>query len=171
MEFIPSFNPANLKKKLDIIKIDYDISNLTDNQKLVIKYLIECSKILNDIFLIQNYSDNIKLKDEIISLNNPDLIDFFNIMAGPYDHFENDKSYIIGINELDQAGFYPEDLTRQEWDDFLALHPKLKDDYISPYTIIKREYNKLNAIPYSVYFKEYLTKAIECLTSAIQIFA
>jgi hypothetical protein len=167
MEFVSGFNPGILKKKLSIIKIEEDISRLTENQRIVIKNLVECSKIMQEIFLIQNYPDNLKLMDELLKLNNPEISDFFNVMAGPFDRFDNDRSYIADIKESDQAGFYPQDLTRDEWDNFLSANPEIKENFISPYTVIRRDNGKLTALPYSEFYKDYLSRAIDCLKNAI----
>ena len=46
-------------------------------------------------------------------------------------------------------GFYPADLTKEQFDDYLASHPAEAEALTSPYTVVKRQGDKLVAVPYS----------------------
>jgi hypothetical protein len=166
MKTYPGFDPARIKNKLKVIKIEPDISYLTSNQKEVLKYLIECAKILDDIYLLQKNPESLKLKREIEQSGNIKLLNYFNVMAGPFDQFEENIPFIEGCKFPEKGGFYPEDITLEEFDEFIKNNPDVEEDFISPYTIVVRENKKLKAIPYSEYYKEYLTKASEFLDEA-----
>ncbi|HOV15279.1 MAG TPA: hypothetical protein PK771_13405, partial [Spirochaetota bacterium] len=149
MNLKKNFNTDSLKKHLEIIEINPDISYLTENQKKVISYLIEATKIIDDVFFIQKYRRNLELKEEIKNLNDKKLLTYFTIQQGAFDQFNNNESYIEGIERNDRSGFYPEDLTINEWETFLKNHIDEKNVFISNWTVITRDKSELNAIPYS----------------------
>ena len=119
MDFIPEFNPKEILKKLTITKIDTDLTHLNNNQKKVVNLLIKCALVLEDIFYLQRYPDNLKLREEIKKINDPLVLQFYKVMAGPYDHFNDDKPYIKNVKKAGKAGFYPENLTKIEWEQIL----------------------------------------------------
>jgi len=164
MKLIDGFKPESIIEKLSITKLDADISFLSKNQKKIIENLINCAKIIDDVYYLQKFADNKKLKDEIMKTNNPPLILCYKIMCGPYDNFNNDMPFIEGINKSDKVGFYPEDLTKVEWEKI--INTVNKDEFISPYTIIRWDNETLKAIPYSEFYKEYLSEASKFLRIA-----
>lgn len=168
VEFIQGFNPEEILKKLVVIKIDTDISHLSINQKKVIDLLIKCAHVLEDIYYIQKYPENLKLRGEILNQNNPLIIQYYKVMAGPYDHFNNDEPYIKNVVKTDKFGFYPDDLTIKEWDELINKNIDKKDDFISPYMVIKRYKDELKPIPYSQYYKELLTKAHDVIKETLE---
>ncbi len=166
MNVVPEFDPNSIKNKLTITKVEVDSSHLSANQKKLVNLLIECAKVLEEIFYLQKYPDNIRLRDEINRMNDPKIIHFFKVMCGPFDHLNNDIPYIEGIEKSDKVGFYPADLTKSEWRQYLKKNPDKKEAFISPYTIISREKSEIISIPYCEYFKDYLLKASEILQKA-----
>ncbi|OHD26660.1 MAG: hypothetical protein A2Y34_11670 [Spirochaetes bacterium GWC1_27_15] len=87
-------------------------------------------------------------------------------MSGPFDQLNDNNSFIEGIEKTDKGGFYPENLTKERFEEFLTKNPDKKDSLISPYTVIVEKKDNLVAIPYSEYYKAYLSKASEVLFDA-----
>lgn len=168
MIFLKDFDPASIRSKLIPIKIEPDTTELSPNQQKVLAYLIKCADILNRVFSLQKYKDNLKLREEIMESGDKRAIQFYKLMNGPFDEFTN-HSYIRGVKKRNcRAGFYPGRLTKEEWDEFLEKNPEHKDEFISPYTIITRENGNLKAVPYSDYYSEHLKEAAELLFEATE---
>jgi len=66
-------------------------------------------------------------------------------------------------------GFYPADLTKAEFEAYLAAHPAEKTALMDGYTVVKRDGAKLVAVPYAVEYKAELTKAAALLEQAAAI--
>ncbi|HQJ06020.1 MAG TPA: hypothetical protein PLI57_06550, partial [Spirochaetota bacterium] len=130
MKIKKDFNPKKLFELLTPVEINPDISYLTDNQKIIIDYLIEVADIIDEIYLLQKNRDNLVIKEKIRALNDPDISLYFKVMSGPFDGFNDNIPFIEGVEYNDKAGFYPEDLTVKEFEDFLLKRPELKDDLI-----------------------------------------
>ena len=123
------FHPESLSLKLAKADLHTDLSFLSDTERTIIDKLIEVSKIINEIFCLQKYADNAELSQQIHEMNNPDLTTFYEVMQGPYDEFNDGKSYIEGIDDKsDKVTFYPEDLTSIEWEDKLKNLEQSNDE-------------------------------------------
>ena len=163
------FHPESLASKLVKADIKPDLSFLSDNERLIIDKLIEVSDIVNEIFCLQKYADNTELAQQIHAENNPALMTFYEVMQGPYDEFNDGKSYIEGIaDKPDKATFYPDDLTSIEWEDKLnnleqSGDEQTESEFLSPYTVIKRSGAELIAVPYSEINKEKMQRASDIL--------
>ncbi|WP_269715420.1 dipeptidyl-peptidase 3 family protein [Caulobacter sp. NIBR2454] len=63
-------------------------------------------------------------------------------------------------------GFYPAGMTKAEFEAYLAAHPDQKAALTDGYTVVKREGDRLVAVPYSVEYKAELEKAAALLEQA-----
>ncbi|MCG8570403.1 MAG: peptidase, partial [Spirochaetes bacterium] len=166
MEFKKGFDFNSLSKRIVPVKIENDLSSFSDNQKKVIQSLIKVAKIIDDVYLLQRSEDNLKIRQKIEESKNQNLMNYFTIMKGPVDEFEN-SAFINGYQIGCHAEFYPHNLTIEEWDNYLNTHPQDKNDFISPHSVIRRRKNQLIAIPYSEYYKQHLQKASEFILKVI----
>jgi hypothetical protein len=157
---IANFSPTELK---------YDDSILSERQKIIVKKLYQASKIIDDIFLNQVYSKNEEIKAKLMSENTEEAklrLQLFNIMFGPFDRLEHDRPFIGTETKPAGANFYPEDMTKEEFDSWIKNHPDDEKSFTSEFTMIRREGKNLVAIPYSQYFKAQLTKISKILKDA-----
>jgi hypothetical protein len=64
------------------------------------------------------------------------------------------------------AAFYPDDMTREEFDKWIAAHPEDKAAFQGLFTVIRREGGRLVAIPYSKFYGSSLKHASERVKEA-----
>jgi len=151
------------------VEIKYDTALLSAKDKIVLNNLYLASKIIDDIFLNQVYSKNEMIKNKLRSSDNiPSQLqlEYFNMMAGPFDRLENDEPFIGTETKPLGANFYPEDLTRQEFAEWINAYPEDENTFKSELTVIRREGDKLKAIPYNEFYKAKLTEAASLLLKA-----
>jgi hypothetical protein len=159
---IAQFVPTELK---------YEASILDERQKVVVENLYYASKIMDEIFLDQVYSKNNRIKADLMEEDSEeakDKLELFNIMFGPFDRLDHDKPFIGTDKKPEGANFYPEDMTKEEFEKWIKDHPEDKEAFTSEFTVIRREGSGLVAIPYNEYYKEKLTKAAEYLLKAAE---
>lgn len=85
---------------------------------------------------------------------------------GRWDRFQ-DFAPFIGTKSRPAGGYvFPPDLTREEFESYLAAHPEQKAALLSPYTVVQRDRKKLKAIPYHVAYAEYVFPAAKLLDEA-----
>ncbi|BBB32221.1 MutT/NUDIX family protein [Thermotomaculum hydrothermale] len=150
------------------VKLSFDKKLINEKQKIVLKKLIEATKIMDEIFLRQVYSKNVEIREKLKKANDElskKELELFNIYYGPFNRLEHDKPFIEGVGEKPLgANFYPEDMTKDEFEDFLKQHPELEDEFTSNFTVIRRNKDgNLVAIPYSKEYKPFLEKATQLL--------
>ena len=153
-----STESAESLKSYATVRLETDLSHLSENEKEMLKIFIEVSDIMDDLFWYEAYGD----KEELLSKVPASLRDYVEINYGPWDRLNNMKSFVNGFDDKPLgANFYPMDMTAEEFEE-ANLH-----DGKSLYTFVRRnEEGNLYTIPYHVQFKEKISKAAELLRQA-----
>ncbi len=136
-----------------------DISHLSENEKQILSICFDVADIMEDLYWKQTIGNRDNFLDNIADPNTKKLA---TIHYGPWDRLNGNKPFIKGIGEKPKgANFYPPNMTKEEFD---ALADASKT---SLYTLIRRDNNgALTSIPYSVAYKDELTKASNMLKEA-----
>src|SRR5437867_10660745 len=138
--------------------IDYDRSLLNDNERQVIAKLIEASKLIDEIFWRQVSEENPALREQ---LPRPSAaFDYFVIHKGPWDRLKDDEPYIGTKKKPAGAAFYPQDMTKEEFERYLAAHPEKKDELQWLFTIVHRDSTALVGVPYFAFYSDFLEPAV-----------
>lgn len=66
-------------------------------------------------------------------------------------------------------GFYPRDLSREEFEAQIYTDGKNRSAFESPYTVIRRENSHVVAVPYHVAFRELVLKLSDLLSGAAEV--
>ncbi len=170
----PKEDLTMLQKKIDQFAktdISYDSELLDENQKIVVQKLYEASKIMDELFLEQAYSKNFEIREKLQNSSDPKdklTLEYFNIMFGPFDRLDHDKPFYGTEEKPLGANFYPEDLTKEEFNNWLENHPEDREAFTSEFTVIKRDGENLIAVPYSEAYKLQLTNASNLLKEAAE---
>jgi len=159
-------------EKFAPVTIAYDKTFLSETEQQVVLKLVEASRIIDRIFLRQVYSQNEALKKSLTQSKDPNIkpfLDYFTIMYGPFDRLDENKPF-IGVHPKPLgANYYPEDLTREEFVQWIENHPESRSDFESNFTIIQRKGNQLLAIPYSQAYQDLLKPAAKLLKQAAEL--
>ncbi|WP_370191461.1 hypothetical protein [Qipengyuania sp.] len=166
-----SYDLAAQYAKLARIEMTPDTSYLTEEERDVVNLLIEASGYMDEIYLRQRFAANPQIRSAIERSKRADrdlLLKMFDRYYGAWDDLAEFHPF-WGSDPLPEgAGFYPADLTREEFDAYLAAHPEQKEALLSPYTVVKRQGDRLVAVPYSVEYREFLVPAARLLEQAAQ---
>ena len=167
-----AYNLAAARAKIARIEMKPDTSFLNAEERQVVNLLIEAAELMNPIYLRQVSRDNPRLRAEIAASMRDDrdaLLDMFDLHFGPWDSLEENHPF-YGVEQAPPgAGFYPADLTKAEFDAYLAANPAEREALTSPYTVVKRQGDRLVAVPYSVEYREWLEPAARLLEQAAAI--
>lgn len=155
--------------------IDYDRTLLDDNERQVVAKLIEASKFIDEIFWRQVSEENPEYRTQLaaqVTRSDRDraAYEYFIANKGRWDRLAQDEPFVEPFGPAGRkpegAAFYPPDLTKEEMEKTIAAHPDQKDALQGLFTVVRRRGDGLVAIPYSVYYREYLEPAAARLREA-----
>ena len=152
--------------KLARVEMATDTSFLNAEEREVVNLLIQASGLMSEIYKRQTTPDFDKLRAEVAAKNDPQLLERFDAFFGPWDSVNDGEAFFGGKPKPAGAGFYPADLTKAEFDKYLAAHPDEAKALTDPYTVVKRQGAKLVAVPYSQEYKQWLEPAAKLLEQA-----
>ncbi|WP_416878108.1 dipeptidyl-peptidase 3 family protein [Litorimonas sp.] len=170
MEDGTEYDVAAQYEKFAEVEMNPDTSFLSTSQKAVVNKLIDASDYLSQIYLLQRGTNYPELRQEIARNGSDAQLAMFDLHYGPCDSLESDFVFYGEAECPEGAGFYPRDMTRQEFEDWIAAHPEDEEAFTSGYTVIRRtEDGGLKAVPYHVEYAEYLKPAAQLMREAADL--
>lgn len=162
--------PASELTKYVSVELTANLEHLTDNQREVVRLLISAARDMDDVFWLQAFGDK---KSLLESISDPALKKHAIINYGPWDRLQDNKPFIEGFpSKPAGANLYPRDITKDEFDKFVADHPADADALKSLYTrVVRNESGALEAIPYSEAYRAPFARAAEKLLKASELAA
>lgn len=154
------------------VTLTFDSTLLDADQKKIVKKLVQASDVLDEIFLRQVSSENPALRGRLAGASGPGMEaarGYFDIMYGPWDRLEHNEPFLAVGPKPPGAAYYPEDLTAEEFQSWLADHPADSVAFTSYYTLIRRRGDSLVAIPYSEEYRGRLQEAAGLLREAAEL--
>jgi hypothetical protein len=146
-----STNAPSMQSLVDqyaTVRLTSDLSHLSDNDKQVVRLLIEAVQEMDPIFWEETYGS----ESDALALANGDEATrrYIEINFGPWDRLRDNEPFIAGVGPKPAgANQYPRDMTKEEFETAAASHPELK----SLYTLVRRaDDGSLAAVPYHVAF-------------------
>jgi hypothetical protein len=155
--------------KVPAVEVPADTSFLSAEDKQVVNLLIQAADLMNPVYLRQAAADNPVVRAQIEASGDKAMLAKFDANMGPWDAFEDDKPFFGTTAKPAGAGFYPADLTKDQFDAYLAGHPAEKAALTSPYTVVRRDGERLVAVPYHEAYKEWLEPAAKLMEQAAAI--
>ena len=167
-----SYDLASQYAKFARVPMDVDISFLSVSEKAVVNKLIEASKFMSEIYMLQLNPNNPALRAEIAASERSDkdlLLAMFDEHFGVCDTLEDGHVFYGDTPCPAGAGFYPADMTKAEFEAHIQANPEDEAAFKSGYTIIRRNEDGLYAVPYSEAFNEQLTRAAALMREAAEL--
>jgi len=150
-----------------------DTARLNAKDKLALTKIIEAAKLLDPLFLRQVWSGNAALEAKLLadkSAVGRQRLHYFYINDGPWSRLDSNEPFIDGVpkEKPPQAAAYPDDMTRDEFNSWVqGLSEADKQKATGFFYVIRRGSDgKLNMVPYSQAYREYLEPAAKLLHEA-----
>lgn len=144
------------------VQLTSDISHLSGDQKEMLRKLFRVAEIMDELFWREACPDKASI---LAGLTTPEQIEYFNINYGPWERLNNDLPFLPSVGPKPEgAGFYPENMTKEEFENFNA------EGKSSLYTMIKRDSEgALNVVPYHEAFSDQVKEAADLLVEAADL--
>ena len=150
-----------------------DTSRLSATDRKALQKIIEAARLLDPLFLRQVWSGNDELHNKLQadkSAAGRQRLHYFLINDGPWSRLDNNEPFIQGVphEKPPHANFYPEDITKQEFNSWLEGLPGSEKEKATGYfyTIRRDASGKLMSVPYSQEYREFLEPAAKLLSEA-----
>ena len=154
------------------VRLDVDLSSLSARQRQALAKIIVAVKAVDTIYWKQMGRQSLEARRAFENSSDPSgrlYRNFIDINYGPFDIRDNNNRFVDvppGGERWPGAGFYPEDLTRDELESHLEEHPELRDEFERIDTVIRRVDDVLIAIPYERLYLDDLKPAARALQEA-----
>ncbi|MBN2001189.1 peptidase, partial [candidate division KSB1 bacterium] len=124
--------------KLAPVSLETDLDLLPISEKKCLGKLVEASHIIDDLFLLQVNENNVKIREEISSTGDQPVLELFDIMFGPWNRLTENKPFYGSEEKPLGAAFYPADMSKEEFKNFIAANPDQEKAFTSEFTVIRR---------------------------------
>ena len=166
---------ADIKERLaryEPVEIGAATASLEAEDRAVLKELVAAARKIDDIYWQQSSPEAIEIKRALESSPDPadgDFLRYLDMNFGPYDRLKGNEPFIGNAAKPAGAAFYPPDMIREEFEAFVESNPQLREEFESPYTVIRRKNGRLEAVPYTDQYREALEAAAGHLRQAAGI--
>ena len=153
--------------------ISADLSKLSQGDRKALAKLIDAAKVLDSIYLKQVWSGNTDLLKKLQadkSSSGKEKLHYFYINMCPWSTLDSNEPFIQGAPNPRPPGanYYPEDMTREEFNAWVASLPEAEQKKATGFfSVIRRNDNrKLMIVPYNEEYKDLLIHAAKLLKEA-----
>jgi hypothetical protein len=152
-----------------------DITGLTSGDRQALQKIIAAAKCLDPLFRQQIWNGSEGLLKSLESDASPEgkeRLHYFRMNQGPWSRLDENETFIEGApSRLPQANFYPADMTKEEFREWLGtLSDEDKDRATGYFYVIRRDAGgKLKCVSYSEEYREYLEPASRLLREGAQL--
>ena len=155
--------------KFKLVKMPYDSAHLTPRERQMVAKLVEACQALESIYWRQSDPEGLKLYNELVGNAAPrdqELRRFLRINGSRFNLIENNAPFVGTEPWPLGRSLFPADLTRKEFDAYVAAHPEQKTALYNPWAVVRRKGAALEAIPYHVAYRAWLNPAAKALRDA-----
>ncbi len=154
------------------VELSADLSSLPESERAALDKLIAAARLMDPILDRQSWAGNPALRDKLSRDGAPlarAKLEYFDIMRGPWDRQDHNKPFATTGPHPAGAGFYPEDMSVDEFKKWIADHPDQRAAFESLTTVIERDSLGLRARPYAEAYKQWLGPAAALLREAAEL--
>jgi hypothetical protein len=158
--------------KFRLVHMPFNSQALSTREKKMIDKLVDASGLLDCIYWRQSDPEGLKLYLSLAKSKNPQdelLRRYLKINGSRFDLIDDEKLFVGTQPAPPGRGFYPEDLTREQVEAYVAAHPQQKNEIYSAFTVIRRNGDALEAVPYHVAYREFLVPMAKDLREAAEL--
>ena len=150
------------------VRLTTDLSKLTGRERQMLPLLIDAATGMDAIFWRQAYGN----RDSLLrSIPDPAVQRYVDINYGPWDRLANNAPFVEGVGAKPKgAGFYPHDMTKEEFEAAAQKSRVTGKALRSQYTVVRRDSTGgLVAVPYHTAYAAQLGPAVAKLREASQL--
>jgi hypothetical protein len=141
-------------------------SNLSARERQLVTKLVEACQFLDGVYWLQSDKDGLALYK---STRDPIIKSLLRIMGSRWDLLDENRPFAGDQRMPPGHELYPHDLTRAAVEKYVNAHPEDKAGIYNPYTVVKREGERLASVPYGVEYAGLLQPMAKALRDAAEL--
>jgi hypothetical protein len=171
----PRRDEADMRRRLAAyaeVRLPADLSGLKNRDREALARIVAAVAVVDELYWRQMGRPALDARRRFEGARDPiDLLvaDYVRINYGPFDRRAGNERFVEAGGAGPRppgAGFYPEDMTREEFEARLEAHPEQRPEFERRDTLIRRVDGRLVAIPYEKIFLDELKTASAALAEA-----
>jgi hypothetical protein len=158
--------------KFKVVRMPFHSKGLSAKEIKLVDKLVDASGLADCIYWRQSDPEGLKLYLSLAhanSLQDQLLRRYLKINGSRFDLIDDEKPFAATDPMPPGRGFYPLGLTAEEINSYVTAHPDQKAGIFNPLTVIRRNGDALEAIPYHVEYKRFLEPMAKDLNDAADL--
>ena len=167
MQVVPDLDQRLAKFRR--VEMPFRSSGLTAREVKLVEKLVDASRYLEEIYWRQIDPDGLTLYESLATSKNPKdeaLRRYLWINASRFDLLDDDKPFVGETRMAPGRGFYPQNLTREQVEQYVKAHPEKKNEIYGSFTVVRWHGDKLEGLPYHIAYLSFLEPAAKDLREA-----
>jgi len=155
--------------KFKPVRMPFDSAKLTSRERQMVGKLVEACQYLESIYWRQSDPEGLKLYHALAGSTAPrdvQLRRFLRINGSRFDLIRNNAPFVGTSPWPPGRNLFPPDLTKEEFDRYVAAHADQKAALYGPFAVVRRKGAELVAIPYHVEYQQWIDPAVKALRDA-----
>jgi hypothetical protein len=155
--------------KFKPLEMPLDRAALSPREQQLVQKLVDAANALEQIYWRQSDPDGLALYAKLEKSQDPldqKVLRFLKINGSRYDLIDELKPFVGQQPAPPGRGLYPPGLARDEIEKYVAANPAQKDAVYNERSVLRRNGDKLEAVPYHIAYAEFLTAAAQDLREA-----
>ena len=167
MQVVPDL--AQRLAKFRRVEMPFHSAGLTAREVKMVEKLVDASRYLEEIYWRQIDPEGLTLYESLAGSKNPKdemLRRYLWINASRFDLLDDNKPFVGTTPMSPGRGFYPQNLTREQIEQYVKAHPEKKDEIYSSFTVVRWHGDQLEGLPYHIAYRSFLEPAAKDLREA-----
>jgi hypothetical protein len=156
------------------VQMPFHSAGLSPREQKMVAKLVDACRYMDDIYWRQVDPGGLELYQSLEKSTDPKTIElrrFLWINGSRFDFLDGNKPF-VGAQPMSLGrGFYPQGLTRDQVEQYVKDHPEKRAEIYSPTTVVRRNGNELEGMPYHVAYRSFLEPAAADLRAAADLSA
>jgi hypothetical protein len=158
--------------KFKRVRMPFDATALSARERRMVGKLVDACRYLDRIYWQQSDPAGWQLYRQLQgdqSAEAQNLRRFLRINGSRFDLIRDDAPFVGTEPWPPGRNLFPADLTREEFDRYVAAHPEQKAALYDSHTVVRRSGAALEALPYHVAYREWLAPMAGLLRQAAEL--
>ena len=158
-----ALTPADRLAKWKPVQMPFVSTGLSSQEIQMVDKLVDACRLLDDVYWRQSDLAGLQL----LKTNNDTTLKRLLMIMGSRRDLLGENRPFVGSDPMPPGHeLYPKDLTRAQIEQYVQRHPADKAAIYDPFTIVKRQGQRLTATPYHEEYKQFLQPIAKALRDA-----